>query len=112
MSAQLTQALQALIVLKLGDGTRAARGEAAVLESALDVLASEPIVCDHKGIGPRSHRSRRSHRPASPNVACCGPVHRRTCADCGYAITRCEMHGGRKSVSRWMWLHGEQHGRV
>jgi hypothetical protein len=86
----LKRALQAAVVLRLDRPDRRGRADAAVLESALDVLEAAPIRCDEHAIG-----------------GCAGLIYQRVCADCGKSIARCETHGGRKSVSRWMWLHRE-----
>lgn len=88
----LREALRELVTFKLDEGTTAARVDAARLESALDILEADPIACDERASG-----------------FCAGPVHTRTCADCAHAIARCEAHGGRKSVSRYMWLHRNAH---
>jgi hypothetical protein len=89
VSAELVQLLQTCVVLKLG------RGDIATLEAAIDVLESEPILCDAHHLGE-----------------CAGPVYARTCADCGHTLARCDAHGGRKAVARRMWLHREQHRRT
>jgi hypothetical protein len=93
---EVAQALRA--VLDLGTDRRAALSHAdvATLESAIEILEQVAIVCDEHKSG-----------------ACVGPVYARTCADCEHTITRCEVHGGRKSASRLMWLHRErqEHGR-
>lgn len=91
----LIEALKAAMLLRYGTDLLA-RTDRAVLESAIDVLEQAPIICDRAHSGTR----------------CCGPVHMRTCADCGVSFARCEQHGERKGVSREMWLHRErQHPR-
>jgi hypothetical protein len=83
--SELVQLLRAACVVSTS------RADVATLESAIEILEQQPLVCGELQLG-----------------ACLGPIHERACADCGHAIARCEAHGGRKSVSRCMWLHRER----